>query len=96
MSKVMATPETNPRYTLMSGNNRRVYEQQNKYLYFFGFEYEDDLFSWAIRMNSNVFSDKVLEKKYINLLREAMENNERINAGIIDEKVFQYPDNADY
>ena len=82
----METPEPNP----------RVVEQQNKYLYFFGFEYENDLFSWAIRMNSNVFNEKVLEKRYINLLREAMENNKRINSGIIDDKVFQYPDGADY
>jgi len=92
----METPETNPRFRLMSGNNPRVVEQQNKYLYFFGFEYENDLFSWAIRMNSNVFNEKVLEKRYINLLREAMENNKRINSGIIDDKVFQYPDGADY
>lgn len=92
----MATPETNPRYTLMSGNNRRVYEQQNKYLYFFGFENEGDLFAWEIRNNPNVFDDKTLEKRYINLLREAMENNKRINAGIIDDKVFQYPDGAVY
>ena len=88
----MATPENNPRYTQMSGNNRRVYEQQNKYLYFFGFEYEEDLFAWEIRMNPNVFDDKSLEKRYISLLRNAMEDNQRINPSIINEKVFRYPD----
>ena len=83
-----------PRLRIMANNNKKVYAQQNKYLYHFGFEYESDLMSWEINSNSNVFKDKLIEKRYINLLKESIKNNNRINSGIIDEKVFKYPDNA--
>lgn len=89
----MATPETNPIYNLITGNNPRVVEQQNKYLYLFGFENEFDLYTWEMFANPDLFNDKTLEKKYINILKDAMKKNVRTNSSEI-EKIFDYPENA--
>lgn len=91
----MATPETNPRYKLMRGNNPKVVEQQNKYLYFFGFEHQSDLYNWEMTMNLDCFDDKTLEKLYIKLLENSIENNKRTDAEIIDKIVFDTPVGVD-